>query len=48
MNQGGVYQAMFTWQFDDNLRLINELAYYDPTDGKFDYPSFISQLQLTF
>jgi hypothetical protein len=48
MNQGSVYQAMFTWQFDKNLRLINELAYYDPTDGKFNYPSFISQLQLTF
>lgn len=48
MNQGNVYQAIFTWQFDENLRLINELAYYDPTDGKFNYPSFISQLQLSF
>lgn len=48
MNQGSVYQAMFTWQFDENLRLINELSYYDPTDGKISYPSFISQLQLTF
>jgi len=48
MNQGSVYQAMLTWQFDENLRLINEFSYYDPTDGMFDYPSFISQLQLTF
>ncbi len=48
MNQGSVYQTMLTWQFDDNLRLINELAYYDPSDGGLSYPSFISQLQLTF
>jgi len=48
MDQGSVYQAMFTWQFDDNIRLINELSYYEPTDGGFSYPAFISQLQVGF
>lgn len=48
MDQGSVYQAMLTWQFDENLRLINELSYYKPTDDNFSYPAFISQLQLTF
>ena len=48
MNQGSVYQTMLTWQFSDNIRLINELSYYEPTDGNFSYPAFISQLQIGF
>lgn len=48
MDQGDVYQAMLTWQFDNNVRLINELSYYSPTDGGFSYPAFISQLQIDF
>jgi len=28
--------------------LINELSYYEPTDGGFSYPAFISQLQVGF
>jgi hypothetical protein len=39
---------MLTWQFDNNVRLINELSYYQPTDGGFSYPAFISQLQIDF
>ncbi|MGB1703131.1 MAG: porin, partial [Cycloclasticus sp.] len=48
MNQGSVYQTMFTWQFDKDVRLINEFSYYEPTDGGFSYPAFISQLQVAF
>ncbi len=48
MNQGSVYQTMFTWQFDENVRLINELSYYQPSDDGFSYPAFISQLQVAF
>ncbi len=48
MNQGSVYQTMFTWQFDKDVRLINELSYYEPSDGGFSYPAFISQLQVAF
>jgi hypothetical protein len=48
MNKGDVYQAMLTWQFDKNVRLINELSYYEPDDGGFSYPAFISQFQIDF
>jgi len=48
MDQGSVYQTMFTWQFDKDVRLINELSYYQPTDGGLSYPAFISQLQVAF
>ena len=48
MNQGSVYQTMFTWQFDKDVRLINEFSYYEPSDGGFSYPAFISQLQVAF
>jgi hypothetical protein len=48
MNQGSVYQTMFTWQFDKDVRLINELSYYEPSEGGFSYPAFISQLQVAF
>ena len=48
MNKGDLYQAMLTWQFDKNVRLINELSYYDPDDGGFSYPAFISQFQIDF
>ncbi|PHS72814.1 MAG: hypothetical protein COB22_04175 [Cycloclasticus sp.] len=48
MNEGGVYQAMLTWQLDKNVRIINELSYYDPDDDGFSYPAFISQFQIDF
>lgn len=48
MNQGSVYQSILTWQFSKDIRLINELSYYKPTDGNFSYPAFISQLQVAF
>lgn len=48
MNQGSVYQTMLTWQFDKDIRLINELSYYEASDGGFSYPAFISQLQVAF
>ncbi|PCI22522.1 MAG: hypothetical protein COB62_01380, partial [Piscirickettsiaceae bacterium] len=48
MNKGDVYQAMLTWQLDKNVRVINELSYYDPEDGGFSYPAFISQFQIDF
>ncbi len=48
MDKGDVYQAMLTWQLDKNVRIINELSYYDPDDGGFSYPAFISQFQFDF
>ncbi|PCI67549.1 MAG: hypothetical protein COB26_09900 [Piscirickettsiaceae bacterium] len=48
MNRGDVYQAMLTWQFDKNVRLINEFSYYSPDQAGFSYPAFISQVQIDF
>jgi len=47
MNRGQAFQLLATYIFNPNIRLLNELAWYDARGG-VDYGGLVSQLQVDF